>query len=275
LARQVPHAVRSGGRSLGAGAGTPLDTIAVVETPEQIRFHHVLAGPALRCAAYLVDLALRALLLLVAVVALALSAPGRATSLSRATPGVILLLYFVVEWGYYVIAEGLGQGGTPGKRAFRLRVVRVNGAPVTFTDAMLRNLLRAADILPACYVVGLVVCSLDGRFRRLGDLVAGTMVVREEQRAFRRPVPLAPPPTVEELAAFPPRMGLPRGLQEALEAFAQRTALGPARQDELAASLAPALARHLGMTYRDPVRFLRLVSERLHTPVHPSAGASA
>jgi len=250
----------------------PLDTVAVVETPEQIRFQHVLAGPALRCAAYLIDLALRAALLVVAVMALALSAPGRATSFSRASPGVFLLLYFIVEWGYYVVAEGFGQGGTPGKRAFRLRVVRINGAPVTFADAMLRNLLRAADVLPAWYALGLVVCSLDPRFRRLGDLVAGTMVVREERRAFRRAVPLAPPPTVEELAAFPSRLTLPRGLPEALDAFAQRTALGPARQDELATSLAPALARHLGMTYRDPVRFLRLVSERLHEPLHRSPG---
>jgi len=183
---------------------------------------------------------------------------------SQAAPGLMLVLLFLLEWGYYVLCEGLGQGRSPGKKILGLRVVRVNGAPATFTDSVLRNLLRAGDFLPLGYALGLCVVAFDARFRRLGDLVAGTMVVREESHAYRRPVPLQPPPQPEEMADFPARISLPRNLQEAIDAFSHRDDLGPARQIELAESIAPALARHLGMRFRDPVRFLRVLNVRLN-----------
>jgi uncharacterized RDD family membrane protein YckC len=241
-----------------------LDTIAVIETPEQIRFHHRLAGPLPRAWAYLFDLLIRGLIAVVIFFALSTWGGLEKKTFSQAAPGVILLLLFLLEWGYYVLFEGFGQGRSPGKRILGLRVVRVNGAPATFTDCVLRNLLRAGDFLPMGYVVGLTVVAFDARFRRLGDLVAGTMVVREERHAYRRPVPLQPPPQAEEMADFPARISLPRNLQEAIDSFSQRHDLGPARQIELAESIAPALARHLGMRFRDPVRFLRVLNVRLN-----------
>src|SRR4029079_7777418 len=88
---------------------------------------------------------------------------------------------------------------SPGKRALSLRVVKEGGYPIGFIDSVLRNLLRGADFLPIGYLIGLFAMAADARFRRLGDRVAGTMVVVEERSRVAAPLTLAPPPTPAEL----------------------------------------------------------------------------
>jgi hypothetical protein len=176
---------------------------------------------------------------------------------------------FGLEWGYYVVLETTGDGRSPGKRALSLRVVRDGGFPVGFVDSVLRNLLRAADFLPVGYVLGLVAMSGDPRYRRIGDRVAGTLVVIEEPARVAEPLAIAPPPTAEELARFPARPQLSSVEREALDLFVRRSDLLPARRVELAETVVPALAKRLGVTADDPVRFLAL----LHHRITPGAAA--
>lgn len=96
--------------------------------------------------------------------------------------GVALLVFliFLVVWGYFVLFECLMKGTTPGKRQFGIRVIREDGLPIGFRESALRNLVRAADAFPPpTYILGVTVMHMDEYGRRLGDMVAGTLVVRE------------------------------------------------------------------------------------------------
>lgn len=242
-----------------------LDTTTEIETPEHIRFRHRVAGPSRRVFAWVVDAVLRygfvALVALFAVLGEVLVAD----ELGHASQGLILVTLFVVEWGYYVLCEALMSGRSPGKALFRLRVVSSDGHALTLTSSMLRNLLRAADWLPAGYAVGLAVMSRDRRFRRLGDLVAGTMVVVEERHKVESAVQVYPPPSAQELAWFPERIPFATSDIDAIELLLRRMhRLGPARANELAEIVAPSFAKGLGYfgPIRDASRFLSVLYYR-------------
>jgi uncharacterized RDD family membrane protein YckC len=236
----------------------PLDTVAEIETPEHIRFRYQLAGPGRRIGAYLVDLLIRVVVVFTVGLILQLSSVFVYDGFST---GAVLLLVFAVEWGYYVLLESLWSGRTFGKKAFGLRVVKEGGYPTGFLDIALRNLLRAADFLPAFYAVGLAVMGLDPRFRRLGDMVAGTLVIVEDRARLGHALVVNPPPTPAELAAVPARPDLDADDLEALDLFLRRVGtLNPAREQELAEILAPVYARRLGgLRYDHPGRFLAIL----------------
>jgi hypothetical protein len=92
-----------------------------------------------------------------------------------------VLATFATQWLYWTISEVLLRGQTLGKRALRIRVVRQDGSPVTFFESAVRNLCRAVDFLPGFYVTGIVCMLFTQRHLRLGDLLAGTVVIREEK----------------------------------------------------------------------------------------------
>jgi len=241
----------------------PIDTDTEVETPEYVRFRYRTAGPMRRLAAYVIDLIVRGVLVFFVALALGMSSLLSGKELAEAASGLILLLVFVVEWGYYLFCETLWDGRTPGKHALRLRVVKEEGYPIRFVDSVIRNLLRAADFLPTCYAIGAVAMATDRRFRRLGDRVAGTMVIVEERRQVAAPVLLNPPPTPAEIEGFAQRPRLSAVELEALELFLRRRAtLGPARAHELAEMIAPSYAKTFGVHYHDPTRFLALLYRR-------------
>jgi uncharacterized RDD family membrane protein YckC len=242
----------------------PLDTTVAIEAPEQIRFRHRLAGPAQRAMAHLIDLLIIGMALFVIAVLVGLivasAAPlAGADGLGKASIGVILVAVFGLQWGYFALFEGLWHGRTPGKAALSLRVVKNGGEPIGFVDGVLRNLLRAADWMPFGYAAAVVTMFVDPRFRRLGDLVAGTMVVVEDR--LRVAVPLyIHPPTPDEARMLPPRVVLDGDELRAIELFLRRAAeLGPALAAELASSVAPALARKYGYRHPDPIRLLALL----------------
>jgi uncharacterized RDD family membrane protein YckC len=239
-----------------------LDNTTEVETPERIRFRHRAAGPVRRLFATLIDLLVRGVLLLLVLLVLGGASAGRRDELARASEGVLLLVLFGLEWGYHVAFETTWNGVTPGKRALGLRVVKDGGFPIGFVDSVLRNLLRAADFLPLGYLVGVMVMAGDRRFRRLGDRVAGTMVVIEERTPVTAPLHLAPPAAPAELEALPERPPLTAAEREALELFLRRGDLSPSRREELARMVAPVWARRMGAAAGDPVRFLALLHER-------------
>lgn len=242
----------------------PIDTSAEVETPEHVRFHHHLAGPARRAIAYLIDLVIRGAILFFIALVGGIAGITAGDDFRGITTGLWYVIVFAFEWGYYVLWETIWSGRSPGKRAMRLRVITDTGRPLHFLDSILRNLLRAADFLPFAYALGLLVMGRDRRFRRLGDMVAGTMVVVEERHEVGDALHLHPAPTARELASLPQRIPLSGEEIEALELYLRRVPrLHPARAEELAEIVAPALARRVGVRFRgDARRFLEVLYHR-------------
>ena len=163
-----------------------IDEQFTVATPELVEFGYEVAGVGSRFLAALIDTALLGVLyLLIQVAGAATLLSGQAlfnqqgTGLSFFFLGILTVLGFVLLWGYYVFFETLWNGQTPGKRLTHLRVVRDDSRPITFWEALIRNLVRLVDFLPLGYAVGVVTMFVNGRSRRLGDFAAGTLVVRE------------------------------------------------------------------------------------------------
>lgn len=242
-------------------AGPALDTTATIETPEHVSFSVRVVGPARRILAFGIDAIIRVALFIACAVAAA--SFGFSVELEEAAGGVFYVAFFLLDWAYYVLCESLMNGQSPGKRALGLRVVKEGGHPVTFLDIVLRNLLRSVDgmplIGPPTYLVGIVVMGFDTRFRRLGDLVAGTMVVSEQRSALGGALQISPP-TAEELATIPQGVHLMGDEFDAVELYLRRAnRLNPARDQELAEMLAPALAARFGLKYQYAGRFLALL----------------
>lgn len=240
-----------------------LDTSIDLETPERVRFSFRLAGPAQRAVAYLIDLVVRAAVLFALWFVAGVLGIFGGGGLGGAGMGLILLALFAVEWGYYVFCERLMNGSSLGKKALDLRVVRSDGLPIGFAESVLRNLLRAADFLPFGYAVGVLVAAVDPRFRRLGDLAAGTMVVVERRQPVFPAVVIKPPVQPRELEVIPQRPLLSQEELEAIELFLRRSSnLNPSREQELAELVAPVFARRMQLGHRDPARLLALLYQR-------------
>ena len=242
----------------------PLDTTATVESPEHVRFDYHVAGPARRALAYVIDLIVRGGILFVLWIIAAMAGVASGGALFEASVGVMLVVMFAMEWGYYVFCEVLFNGRTPGKIAVRLRVVTATGQPLHMVGSILRNLLRAADFLPGAYALGLLIMARDQRFRRLGDMVAGTMVVVESRHMVQGPLQIVPQPTADELQWFPERLPLSSDDLDAIELLLRRSGkLSPMREHELAEIVTPIFARRLGFNrVPDPIRFLQLLYYR-------------
>ena len=248
-----------------------------IRTPEQVALYLPVAGPTTRILAYAIDAAV-ILLMEVAVFALyGLAGPGilrRLAGLLRSPqagpaiqhlPGLFLaavvVITAVIELLYFLLWELAGHGRSLGKAALGLRVVTEDGFPIGARHSLVRNLLRAVDILPFGYTVGLIAMVTSRHTQRLGDLAAGTLVVRLD-----RPAPA--PPLEEDLpaadAAFrfapaqlarigPAELGLVRQtlrrlanlqadhaaqvLERSVEALRKRLDYGPVAPDERVAFL--------------------------------------
>jgi len=209
-----------------------LDTLHTIETPEGIALSLRPAGLVSRGLAYLIDFAIRAVLMLGAAIVAAFTGGMGAAFL--------LIAYFALEWGYPVVFELARGGGTPGKRMLGLRVVMDSGLPVTPAASLLRNVLRTADFLPALYGFGIAALLLRADFKRLGDMAAGTLVVYSDTVSLHGELPWAEP--------LAPAMPLSTREQAAIVSWAGRsTRLTPERFDELA-SLARAVFGRAGPT---------------------------
>lgn len=201
-----------------------LDTLKQVETPEGVILLLRPAGVVPRAAAWAIDGVFR-----FAIFVLFSSVLG---ALGVAGTGIIFVTMFLLYWFYMVLFECLNHGRTPGKLAMGLRVVSTDALPVSWTASVVRNLLRVADMLPALYAFGLASMLIGRDSRRLGDRVAGTLVVHD-----RPPRKAGMPRNVE--AQRPPFL-LTTGEQVTLLSFAERSNyLTEARQMELADLLEP------------------------------------
>lgn len=138
------------------------------ETPEGIALSIVPAGIVLRVYAWLIDALVRVMIIF--------GAYMLATFLGQAGFGLLLIIYFVVMWLYAVLFEVLRDGQTIGKRLFGIYVCMDNGLPIGWQASMIRNLLLVADFLPIGFFAGIVSMLCNKQAKRLGDLVAGTVV---------------------------------------------------------------------------------------------------
>ncbi|MFY0568541.1 RDD family protein [Archangium lansingense] len=155
-----------------------------VATPERVSLSLPVAGIGYRCLAYLVDLALLFLFWAVAYFTFTLLVSdvlGFFQGLSGLAQTLLVVGVFATQWVYWTAAEVLMGGQTPGKRLVGIRVVRVDGSPVGVLESAIRNLVRVVDSLPGVYAVGCLCVLLTRQHRRLGDLLAGTLLVREER----------------------------------------------------------------------------------------------
>lgn len=211
---------------------SPLDEAHHVETPESTVLVLPLADIATRGVACLIDLALRAMALLSLLFVLSLLG---SVVMSSTLLLVVVPLVVILQWLYFTLFEAFMGGRTPGKAIVGLRVVSEDGTPATLAQVAIRNLLRIIDSLPSFYGAGIVAIFVDRRHRRLGDLAAGTVVVRDET-SFSVPRPRDPGDGTMRALATAMALGdderdlIRRGL-------ARRHELAVERQRELLASL--------------------------------------
>ena len=254
---------------MAAPSALELEQTVDVETPELVVLTYSLAGIGSRVVAAIVDLLIcfgaMALLTLATVL---LQVPLRLGGAGFERSGTWLLAFlvlaqFAILWGYYVLFEGLRDGQTPGKRIFRLRVVREGGYSVTFGVSALRNLVRVLDLQPGfLYLVGLGSMLATKRNRRLGDLVAGTIVVREEVRELP-----GGQPARARAGATEPAPALQTQLSEdeyvVLGRFVERWGtLEPLRRAAIAQQLATRFANAIPDDGRSPAAQLLELHER-------------
>lgn len=159
----------------------------IIETPERVPLHFALASIGNRFLACAVDHFIQ--IIVIVLISVAFSTLAEFSLLGAdfiAAPkwikAIAIILTFLILTGYFVFFEWIWNGQTPGKRWMKLRVIREDGRPVTFFESAVRNLVRFFDMQPIIfYSLGLISVFIGSRDQRMGDLVAGTVVVRERE----------------------------------------------------------------------------------------------
>ena len=246
-------------------AHAPVDTTISVITPENIAFDYQLAGPFRRLPAYLIDVVARwTVILVVGLMLLLFTAVLSINNLGSLAIAAMLILYFVISWFYGTLCEAYFNGRTFGKWMCGIRTIGVAGEPITGTQALLRNLLRLADLLPMAAIpsgdetiapiyaiptgmIGLLCCVGTRRMQRLGDLAAGTMVVVDE-RQFQPIAGKNDDPRVAPVSTFlPADYHVSSSMARTLAVYAERRHyLTPARRNEIVRHLAGPLIDRFG-----------------------------
>ncbi|MHB8147440.1 MAG: RDD family protein [Vulcanimicrobiaceae bacterium] len=166
-----------------------MDRLLDVRTPESIAFSYELAGLGSRALAVLIDL-----LVQIALVALLfwglIFAAGHLPAAHRAAPeverfarnaavGILIFIVFAIFFGYYIVLEALWNGQTIGKKALGIRVVRDGGYPIDWGASLIRNLVRVGEVVVGSYALSAICALLSHENKRIGDIAAGTIVVRD------------------------------------------------------------------------------------------------
>lgn len=218
-----------------------------VETPELVVLSYTIAGVGSRALAALIDsfICIAGIIAIIFAFGAVTTQPSRPAgdSFGAWAMAISIFAIFCLLWGYYVLFEGLADGQTPGKRILRLRVVRDGGYSVTFGASAVRNLVRIVDIQPfPLYGVGLLSVILSKSGKRIGDIVAGTIVVREA--LVRQLAPALPKATDSAPALL--QTVLTEEEFTVLERFMERRGtLDPERRSALAAQIATRLSSAL------------------------------
>ncbi len=177
-----------------------------IDTPEQIALELPLAGIGSRFLALVIDTLIQFIIYFIGMIVFALVTVGSyGFSWIPKSMGIafFVILVFCVYWGYFALFEAFWKGQTPGKKYAGIRVIKDSGRPINAFESITRNLMRAVDSLPGFYGVGLATMMLNKQSRRLGDFVAGTIVVHEKLTKEVRPAWTAP---TKEQPGLPPEL---------------------------------------------------------------------
>ena len=257
----------------GGGKGMSNADLYTLETPENIEVDFELAGLGSRFCAMLIDLMLIGLMVL-ALILLGMLLGLAASPFSRsAEAGSVVTWLVAAIWiaaaimifdGYFILFEWVMHGQTPGKRAMKVRVIRDDGTPVTANEVLVRNILRVVDFLPVGYAAGAAVMFFNPLCKRLGDMAAGTIVVKEGALDYRAHADKKY--TLGETKIEAVNAELTPEERRLLTGFLQRRAeLLPGARTELAARLAGPLWAKYGGLCGDPETYLeRLIEGRSH-----------
>ena len=160
-----------------------------ITTPEQVSLKFKIAGLGSRATANIVDWFI--LVLINVAVSLSIVSLGKMIPDPHPIPpvsnyvyAIMIILLFLLLWGYFVFFEFFASGRTPGKMLVGIRVIQENGQSITFLASAVRNLFRIIDFLPALFLLGILMIFFHSRHKRIGDIAAGTLVVyqRKTQR---------------------------------------------------------------------------------------------
>ena len=233
-----------------------------IETPEHVQVSYELAGIGSRGLACIMDTLIQVAVVITIIIALMwlsmwLSLADFTGIIATIAVAAVTFMATVV---YYVVCEMVMNGQSIGKRMAGLRVVRTDGTPITFLDSAVRNILRLIDVLPGLYTVGLVAAFFSSRMQRLGDMAAGTIVIKE--RLYDLPDQIEPEVEAAATAGLPPELAarlqsLASLIDEtecaaAVRFLERRAELDPAVRLQLANRLAEPLVAHLpGMSLAD------------------------
>ncbi|HTS11218.1 MAG TPA: RDD family protein [Candidatus Limnocylindrales bacterium] len=237
-----------------------------IETPEQTSLDFPLAGIGSRFLAMAADTAIQTVTAGLIVIVIAFATPGFAW-IGKMAPQwaiafVVLAIYFIYA-GYFAFFEAIWNGQTPGKRYAKLRVMKDDGRPIGVYDAIARNLMRAVDSLPFAYGVGVVSIALSKNSKRLGDFVAGTVVVHEKTLEGARP--FLETKHDEAAPVYDTTSLTPDELRLIETFFSRRDSLEPAIRTSMAAQIANRVGGKLQvrvMGWPQTERFLETVFEQ-------------
>jgi uncharacterized RDD family membrane protein YckC len=223
-----------------------------VSTPENITFSFDIAGIGSRFMAALVDLLIYgSVSLAIGLIAAYIVSRTDNVDLIGVFTAIYIGVNFVMYWAYYMVFEILWGGQSPGKRILKLRVVRLDGTPASAGQIVIRNVGRLVDIFPGFYAVGVVVMFLNDQSRRLGDLAAGTLVVREGQPVTLKQLTSPPPATVlsdavKAEAATLPLNRLNKEQRQVVHTYMQRrSGMSETQRAKLAMEIGQAVARQM------------------------------
>ncbi|HVC04104.1 MAG TPA: RDD family protein [Candidatus Acidoferrales bacterium] len=235
---------------------TQLDTISV-KTSDNVTLGYTVAGVGSRIVAQFLDNCVAIPLTIVAIL-LAGALAGTFVTTSEGSDfanAAIGIFAFFVYFGYFFVAEAVTSGKTPGKSAMGLRVIRVDGSAVDFGAVAVRNVIRVIDF--SVVLVGLVVMFFQPQTRRLGDLAAGTVVVRDRTLITLAAAASPPPIILRTPDAGPGISGIERlgsFEHDALRVFLARPGLSPRLRASLSADIAKRLMERLAMPADAPER---------------------
>lgn len=219
------------------------------ETPERAVLTLDVAGLGGRALAYLADLFVIFLVWVAALLAYSVAGDllRHVQEASFGTQALAVILFFFTGWAYDVAWETAWSGRTPGKRLLGLRVVGREGAPVSFVESLVRNLLRAVEV-PLLYAPGVLMVALTPRRQRLGDLVAGVLVVKDRAYDLSRYAAAAPlDPRWAALKGRAAAALAPADFERLSDFLRRRGDLDPAARERIAVVAAGALARRVDM----------------------------
>jgi uncharacterized RDD family membrane protein YckC len=253
-----------------------LPDVLKVRTSDNVQIGYVTAGIPSRLMAFLVDALINLGVVLVAGIAASAlySAMGTSGGVAEAVALTVFSLTLVLgHFLYFAILEATSGGRTPGKRALGLRVVRIDGSAPGLSESLVRNIARLVDYTLG---IGLFVAFFHPQSRRVGDLLAGTMVIRERSAAAQVPAAMSPV-LLRAPDAGPPIEGLDRvgeHEQSVLRAFLSRPGLPPEQRARIAYEMAQKLFERMGIAPTAPERIWppELFVERLYLQLSARLG---